>query len=711
MRVRGTGGDRWPGEWVPIAGLGLAYLAGALLSWRIFGVGQRPAFFPPAGLTVAAMLVMPRRRWPVLAAMIFVIEGVIDVWYGVGVPVAAGYALANAVQPVVGASIVLAWCGRSPDLRRRVDLAKFVAGAVIMGPLIGAAVGGATVATAVGGTWPVEALRWWAGDAVGVLAVAPPILLWSSQWPLLRAKWAETAAVMAAAVVLPGTAFWHRMPPSMTLLPILMWAAVRLGVLGASLAGAVMAVAMNVMIADGRVLFPALVSSGSDTLLVTQAYLSFMILVALVIAQEVESRLEAVSRGHSERRRRVRVETLAGLAQQLSADLTPGDIGQTVAARVMNNVGAHALTLGLVNRAGDRLEWVTMAGYPPDVAAQFARGLALSVPSAATEVIRTGQPVIQRDVADFGERFPITARWMTTLGVASFVSWPLTSGGRTVGLLNLLWREPQPLDDAQVAYVSAVASMVGQALVRAQLYADENARATVLQAAVLPVEPPQIPGMDIAVSYQPADAVHGLGGDWFDVLPLPKGSYLAVGDVVGHGLASVEDMAQLRTAGRMLALQGLSPSRILAELNIFARAATNGRFATMVIAILDPLGGSVTYAHAGHPPALLRRHDTGEVIELDDARGAALGISAEVTYAERCVAIDPGDVLVLYTDGLVESPTRFIDTGIRCARALIADWNDPTDLGESCQRLSDTLAPPPRHDDVCIVAARSRNGG
>ena len=707
MRTGGRGCGWWrPRAWGLFVGLGLGYLAGALLSWRIFSAGQYPAFFPPAGLTVGAMLVTARRHWPIVVAMIVVIEGVIDVWHGVGAGAAAGYALANAVEPVVGASLVLAWCGRPPDLRQRVDLAKFVAGAVVAGPLIGAVIGGATVATAVGGSWHVEALHWWAGDAVGVLAVAPLILLWPRQWPLLRSRWAETTLVVLAAALLQGSAFWHMVPPSLTILPILMWAAVRLGVLGAALSGAVVAFAINLMIVGGKVLFPALDSSATDPLLMTQLYLGFMILVAVVIAQEVHTRLDAVSQGRSERRQRVRVEALAGLAQQLSADLTPGDIGETVAATVMNNVGAQALTLGLVNHSGDRLRWVTMAGYPSDVVAEFGSGLALSEPSAAAEVIRTGRPAVLRDVTSYQVRFPVTARWIAALGGSSFVAWPLTSGGLTVGLLNLLWHEPQPLDEAQVAYVSAVASMVGQALMRAQLYADENARATVLQAAVLPAEPPHVPGMDIAVSYQPADATHGLGGDWYDVLPLPSGSYLAVGDVVGHGLSSVEDMAQLRTAGRMLALQGLSPSRILAELNTFTRAATKGRFATMIIAVLDPLTSTLTYAHAGHPPALLRRDHTGEVVELDDARGAALGIGAQLTYTEQRIAVDPGDILILYTDGLVEASHHCIDTGINQARTLIAAWNDPAALDQACRRLSDTLAPPPRRDDVCILAAR-----
>ena len=93
-----------------------------------------------------------------------------------------------------------------------------------------------------------------------------------------------------------------------------------------------------------------------------------------------------------------------------------------------------------------------------------------------------------------------------------------------------------------------------------------------------------IPGIDVGVNYEPADVAQGLGGDWYDVLELRrKLVYLAVGDVVGHGLPAVEDMAQLRSAGRALALQGLPPAQLLAELNTFTRRASHGQFATMSI--------------------------------------------------------------------------------------------------------------------------------
>ena len=188
-------------------------------------------------------------------------------------------------------------------------------------------------------------------------------------------------------------------------------------------------------------------------------------------------------------------------------------------------------------------------------------------------------------------------------------------------MLSVLWRDPQPLDEAQVAYVSAVASMVAQALVRAQIYADENARAAVLLAAVLPTEPPEIAGLDVGIGYHPQTRC-GLGGDWYDLIPIPEtgATYLAVGDVVGHGLSSVEDVAQLRGAARALAFQGLSPGRMVTELNSFARHATKGGCHRRHRRVRSGHPGR-TYAHrTSAGPASTTSHRRGSSGSLNRAR-------------------------------------------------------------------------------------------
>lgn len=229
----------------------LAYSAGAFLSWNSFGAGVGPAFFPPAGVTLAAMLLTPRSRWAVIVAAIFVAELAVDLYYGVGVRSASGFALANSVEPAVGASLVWAWCKGAPDLRARGDLAKFVVAACLAGPLVGGSIGGAVSAASNGSSWPTAALHWWAGDGIGVLVVAAPILLWPRQSHLLRARLAETATVVAVTAALSLTAFWWQAPPTLLLLPVMAWAAFRLDVIGAAIAGAALAFTLNYATGSG----------------------------------------------------------------------------------------------------------------------------------------------------------------------------------------------------------------------------------------------------------------------------------------------------------------------------------------------------------------------------------------------------------------------------------------------------------------------------
>ena len=685
----------------------LAYLAGAVLAWQSFGAGLGPAFFPPAGATLAAMVLNPRSRWPVIVAAIVLAEFAVDLRYGASPLTAAGYAVANSVEPMVGASLVLAWCKGAPDLRDRTDLAKFVAAGCLAGPLAGGLIGGAMTTLQHGTWWPTAVLHWWAGDGIGVLVVAAPILLWPKQSHILRARLAETVLVLAATAGLAVTAFWVQAPPSLLLLPVLAWAAFRLDVIGTALAGAVLAFAANYLTDSGRGPFAEMQLGQPARLAVTQAFIAVVVLVAMLIAQEAAGRVAAVKQRQAERRERDRLQTLARLAQLLSAAITPEQIGEAVVRQVLNDAGAQALNLGLVGADGRALQWVTMAGYPQRVVDEFGPGVALDADTAATEAVRSGQPVVIHGPDEYRRLYPRNAHWLEVAGGASMVSWPLSAGGESIGVLVLMWTEPQPLNTAQLAYASAVATMVAQALVRARVYADEHARAAVLQAAVLPSRPESIPGLDVGVNYEPADVAQGLGGDWYDVLALPKKlTYLSVGDVVGHGLPAVEDMAQLRSAGRALALQGLPPAQLLAELNTFTRHASHGQFATMSVAVYDEVTGSLDYASAGHPPALLRRIGTGEVIRLGGGHGPVLGPVEAAGYSQGRVEVRPGDIVVMYTDGLVERRDQDLEVGMARTEALIARWPDDVALGAACHALTQTLAPPPRSDDVCVLALR-----
>ena len=713
MSPRGGGQGRGgPQYWGPATGLFavifLAYAVFAILAWASFGSALGPAFFfPSAGVSAAAMMLTRRTLWPAIALAIVAAEMLVDTYFGNPATVAAGFALANVVEPVVGASVVLALSEGRPDLRQRRDLFAFIAGACILAPVAGGLIGGTFSAWHEHTRWLSEVFHWASGDGIGVLVVGAPILLWAKQSYLVRERRAETAIVLTTTAVLSVAAFWTETPPSMLILPILVWAALRLDMLGASLAGAITAFVANVMTTRGHGMFTSMAMPTASRVALTQVFVSVITVAALLTAQEAAARMKAVREREIERRERLRLETLARLGQQLTAALTPADIGDALEKQVLNEAGAKAFSLGLVSPDGTNLEWVTMAGYPQRVLDEFAGGVAVSERTVAGDVVRSGQPVLVRSSAEYARRYPGNVYWQQTAGTETTVGWPLSSGGSPFGVLLLAWSERQTLNAAQLAYVSAVATMVSQALVRARVYSDEHARAVVLQSAVLPTRPADTLGLDLCVTYEPADIAQGLGGDWYDLMQVPKNrTYLAVGDVVGHGLPAVEDMAQLRSAARAMAHQGLSPSQLLGELNGFTRHASLGKFATMAVAIIDSQEGTLTYGAAGHPPSLLRRAATGEVIRLSDAQGPVLGPLQDATYPEQTVQISTGDILVMYTDGLVEHRGSDIEIGIGRLEEIIAGWDRDVLLANGCGLLNETLAPRPRNDDICIVAVR-----
>lgn len=684
----------------------LAFATGAVLSWESFGSWEGPSYFyPAAGVTVAAMILSRRALWPWIACAVFAAEVLVDLRYGSPLWESAGFGVANVVEPLVGASLVLAWCGGPPNLLKRRDFAGYIAGACLTAPIFGALIGGTLIHLQHETPWLSSAVTWWAGDALGVLVMASPILLWSTQAEVVRRRPWEMAGVLVITTVFSVATFWSDIPPSMLILPTLAWAAFRLNMLGAAIAGAWAAFLANIMTTHGRGLFVSMGASREAQVALTQMYVAVIVVVALLIAQEAAARLDAVREREAERRERLRLETLSFLASQLSAALTAQDIGQALVDQVLNEAGAQAVNLGLVSADGRTLEWVTRSGYPAAVLDEFPSSIDMDQRAVATDVVRIGTPIFIHNLAEYEDRYSGLARWAGLAGAESVVGWPLSAGGRPFGALVLVWTAPQHLDGAQAAYISAVATMVSQALVRAKVYADERARAEVLHSVAQPVTPVKVEGLEYRTLYRPADAAHGLGGDWYSVMALPGGrTYLSIGDVVGHGLLSVEDMAQLRSTGNAYAYLGMNAGQVLTELNHFAASQIEGEFATNLIAIFDPEHSSLSYSSAGHLPALLRRAATGEVLQLTDATGPMLGPFDDAVYVQATVAVEPGDVLAMYTDGLVEHYDEDLRAGIAHLQHVLEAW--PPEALLDCEALARDVAPDTHDDDLSLLLVR-----
>ena len=701
--------DARPSGWAKDRAIVLAVFVGyaglAAGAWGLFDPTLGPAFFyPSAGITVAAFVLSRRALWPAIAGAIALAELAVDILNANPIGLSLVYVVSNVAEPLLGATLVLAWCRGRPDLRRRSDFKAFILGACLAGPALGGLIGGSAKAINGGFPWLSTVSTWASGDALGVLVVAAPILLWADQAHILRRRsWETVGTLMVTGALAVGT-YWSAAPEMMFVLPVLAWAAFRLDMLGAALAGAVAAFLSNFMTARGYGVFANYDASPALRLWLNQAYIATITVVAMLIALEAGARLRAVREREAERQERLRLESLSRLAHQLSVALTADDIGHALVGQLVNEFGAHALTMGLLSEDSRRLDCVTMVGFPQPVVDRYAgAGMPMSQSAIATDVVRSGAPVEFHSLADYQRAYPDTCIVADTDDTESIVAWPLSYSGKPFGVLLLLWPGTELLDGSKRSYISAVATMVSQSLVRAKIYADQHARAAVLHSVAQPVAQVHSTALEYRALYRPSDTANGLGGDWYSVMALPdRRTYLAVGDVIGHGLASVEDMARLRTTGDAYAHQGLSPAQILTELNRFASHQIQGEFATNVVAVFDPDDFSLTYGCAGHLPALLRRAETGEVIRLSEPSGAILGPFEDSVYEQRTVQVEPGDVLVMYTDGLVEYHEAGLMAGIAQLEQVLATHEALPD----CEALAREVARPPYQDDICLLAVR-----
>lgn len=229
--------------------------------------------------------------------------------------------------------------------------------------------------------------------------------------------------------------------------------------------------------------------------------------------------------------------------------------------------------------------------------------------------------------------------------------------------------------------------------------------AETLQRSLLPEWLPDISGWGLGADYRPASA--GVGGDWYDALELGDGTTLLVlGDVAGHGLKAAGTMGQLRNALRGYAVEDPTPARILARLDRLMTALLEDSMATVVIARLDPVDARVTVAIAGHPVPILRHADgTAEFLRIEPQPplGAYLNI-ADGDAGQDSLTMNPGDSLLLYSDGVFERRDEGIDISLARWRQFAAKGLHPTaPAAELVRRLLDVARPPQSQDDATLL--------
>jgi serine phosphatase RsbU (regulator of sigma subunit) len=250
----------------------------------------------------------------------------------------------------------------------------------------------------------------------------------------------------------------------------------------------------------------------------------------------------------------------------------------------------------------------------------------------------------------------------------------------------------------------ALASLGDEARLAAELARERHVVLT-LQHAILPLHdrPFELPGLRTAVRYLPAAQGSRVGGDWYITAEMPDGSVLlAIGDVAGHGLEAVAGMARLRGALAGLAITGASPYRLVGWLNDLVCHVAPDHTASVIAGSFDPHSRTLTWSQAGHPPPLLVR--AGSATPVDRPPGVLLG-AGRGCYGLATLELRRDDLLLLYSDGLIERRDHDIDEGVALLAAAVGGATDPELLISAALRA---LGSADADDDTCLVALAVR---
>ncbi|MCU1600096.1 MAG: magnesium or manganese-dependent protein phosphatase [Frankiales bacterium] len=386
--------------------------------------------------------------------------------------------------------------------------------------------------------------------------------------------------------------------------------------------------------------------------------------------------------------------------QALTAELVGATQQSQVVASVLTAgreaVHAEAIALALVR--GDEVEVRASDGFSAEFTEHFSV-IPLDADTPLTLAVRTGSPVLFPDATAMQSAFPAMH---LDLRFNARAALPIVVGGTVNGALTLGFAESRLFDTAELEVLSAVSRLAGQALDRVRLTDLQRQRSLDLQHALLPHTVPAVEGLDIGWRYLGGTDGVEVGGDWYDVLPLPDSStLLVIGDVMGSGTSAAAVMGQLRAMVQAFTVAGLAPGRMLAELDRALVRLAPDHLTTVALVRLSAT--SLTYASAGHPPAVLN----GAL--LDGEVGPALGARSLAVcedYPSHTVPVAPGSVLVLYTDGLVETRDEALDARIELLRATAAGCGG---LGadELCDVLLTTFgATAGRRDDTALLVVR-----
>ncbi|WP_329300721.1 SpoIIE family protein phosphatase [Streptomyces sp. NBC_00659] len=388
--------------------------------------------------------------------------------------------------------------------------------------------------------------------------------------------------------------------------------------------------------------------------------------------------------------------------------------------------------LAVFGAEGERLTIIGHHGHQPGDEGPFSH-MSLATDYPAAEVVRTGRAVYLSSPDEYKDRYPASWPLAQHFGRQSWAFLPLTVAGSTMGAWMAAFTYPVTFTPDERSVLTTVARMLAQALSRAG--AAETARELTdgLQRSMMPTLGPRMPGMSVAARYVPTGGGLQVGGDWYDVIPLPAGRYaLVIGDVQGHDVRAAGLMGQLRIALRAYAAEGHRPDAVLSRAARFLYGVTDSvtygssggadadeepadpadvRFATCLYVEVDPATGTLDIARAGHPDPAIRMAD-GTVLMRPTAGGLPLGIDPDADYPTTRLLLEPGETMLICTDGLIETGGHDLDTGWRRIRRTLESHDGDMETladalvqavhGPSSHHTTGPLADR-REDDIAVL--------
>ncbi|MEU6700231.1 SpoIIE family protein phosphatase [Pseudonocardia sp. NPDC046786] len=409
---------------------------------------------------------------------------------------------------------------------------------------------------------------------------------------------------------------------------------------------------------------------------------------ALAVAELTAQALDRASMLDAETEARRLAERLGAVATGLARATDLDSVAAVVVEHGRSSIGAESVALLVIDDNGV-LALLGEAGWPDD-------GPPMRTPARnhpLSRAVSGGEPIWNAQDMSEVRRYPV------------HTAVPLMVAARPIGVLGMRFGQEPTFTPEMQSFVRTMANQCAQAIVRAQLHQAEHEVAVTLQRSLLPQKLPDIDRLSLATRYRPGTQGTEAGGDWFDVLDLDDGIVaLVVGDVVGRGPSAAAVMGQLRSAVAANLVNGQPPAGALEQLDQFALRVRGATASTVAVALVDIGTGELRYASAGHPPPLVA--GPGGVRTLSEGRGVPLGISGRPPFAEATDRIEPGETILLCSDGLFERRDEVIDDGLARLTEAFGELADaqPRDMADPLlNRMSEGSSVP---DDTVVVVAR-----